>query len=148
MHSKSHDNKYTIFNDGKDLKITADIQVHDFILNNLRSTGIPILSEESVTKNIVDGYCWIVDPIDGTLNYFRGFQMACISIALWNQMQPVFGVINDIFHKSIYKGIVGKKPIAMIGPFVLLLLLKLVMQLSAQVFLVGEISQITPSTIL
>ncbi len=44
------------------------------------------------------------------MNFARGFPMACVSIALWNGMQPVLGVIKDVFSKSIFTGIVGEKP--------------------------------------
>lgn len=93
----------------KDIKTKTDLVVQDFILQALSDTGIPILAEESTLKKRFEELHWIVDPLDGTMNFVRGFPMACVSIALWNGMQPVLGVINDIFSKSIFTGIVGQK---------------------------------------
>ena len=97
-----------IINDhAKDIKIKADIDIQDFIAESLSHTKIPILGEENTTGVACDGYRWIIDPIDGTVNYYRGFPMACISIALWKGMLPIFGVIKDIYFKSMYCGFVG-----------------------------------------
>jgi fructose-1,6-bisphosphatase/inositol monophosphatase family enzyme len=93
----------------KDIKTLADLESQEFILQALSDTGIPILAEESTVKQRFEDLHWIVDPLDGTMNFSRGFPMACVSIALWNGMQPVLGVINDIFSKSIFTGIVGEK---------------------------------------
>lgn len=93
----------------KDIKTLVDLESQELILQALSDTGIPILAEESTVKQRFEELHWIVDPLDGTMNFTRGFPMACVSIALWNGMQPVLGVINDIFSKSIFTGIVGEK---------------------------------------
>ena len=38
---------------------------------------------------------WIVDPLDGTVNYANGIPFFCISIALVADGQPVVGVVHD-----------------------------------------------------
>jgi myo-inositol-1(or 4)-monophosphatase len=38
---------------------------------------------------------WIVDPLDGTINYANGIPVFCVSIALTAAGQPVVGVIHD-----------------------------------------------------
>jgi myo-inositol-1(or 4)-monophosphatase len=93
----------------KDIKIEADLVVQEFILKALSETGLPILAEESTVKQRFEELHWIVDPLDGTMNFARGFPMACVSIALWNGMQPILGMIKDVFSKSIFSGIVGDK---------------------------------------
>ena len=93
----------------KDIKTEADVFVQEFILKELSETGLPILAEESTVKQRFEELHWIVDPLDGTMNFARGFPMACVSIALWNGMQPVLGIIKDVFSKSIFTGIVGDK---------------------------------------
>ena len=93
----------------KDIKTEADLVVQEFILKALSETGIPILAEESAVQQRHENLHWIVDPLDGTMNFARGFPMACVSIALWNGMQPVLGIIKDVFSKSIFSGIVGNK---------------------------------------
>ncbi len=41
-----------------------------------------ILAEESPPSSGESGYLWVVDPLDGTTNYSRGFPFFCVSIAL------------------------------------------------------------------
>ncbi len=38
---------------------------------------------------------WIVDPLDGTLNFIQGFPQWCVSIALWDAAGPAVGVVWD-----------------------------------------------------
>jgi myo-inositol-1(or 4)-monophosphatase len=41
------------------------------------------------------GPMWIVDPIDGTINFVHGVRYWCISIAFWDGTQPTVGVVYD-----------------------------------------------------
>jgi fructose-1,6-bisphosphatase/inositol monophosphatase family enzyme len=41
------------------------------------------------------GRVWIVDPLDGTINYANGIPFFCVSIALVEDGRPVVGVIHD-----------------------------------------------------
>ena len=38
---------------------------------------------------------WIVDPLDGTLNFVQGFPQWCVSVALWDAEGPAAGVVWD-----------------------------------------------------
>lgn len=38
---------------------------------------------------------WIVDPLDGTLNFVQGFPHWCVSVALWDAEGPVTGCVLD-----------------------------------------------------
>ncbi len=54
-------------------EIIARLSAHD--------SRIPILAEESVRKGIVDAErLWVVDPLDGTLNFSRGLPFYCVLI--------------------------------------------------------------------
>jgi len=54
-------------------EIISRLSAHD--------SGIPILAEESVRKGIVDAErLWVVDPLDGTLNFSRGLPFYCVLI--------------------------------------------------------------------
>lgn len=94
---------------GRDVKLEADCDSEKIIIDVLNTTGIPILSEEVglVASSQETTLRWIVDPLDGTVNYFEGLPICCVSIALWENEHPVLGVIYDFVHKNIYKGIVG-----------------------------------------
>ena len=41
------------------------------------------------------GRAWVVDPLDGTINYANGIPFFCVSIALIEAGRPVVGVIHD-----------------------------------------------------
>ena len=98
-----------ISSDGKDIKTQADISINDFLINFLSKadSAIPILSEEGLSNNlIIPNLCWIIDPLDGTYNFTRKFPHAAVSICLWENEEPIIGVIGDIFTGSIYFRIV------------------------------------------
>ena len=93
----------------KDIKTQADVAAQALILSHLEPTGIPVLAEEDDVKALDLAHpVWLVDPLDGTLNFTRGFAMAAVSIALWDNGQPVLGVVQDIFHGRAYTGVVGE----------------------------------------
>lgn len=93
----------------KDIKTQADVAAQALILSHLESTGIPVLAEEGDGKTLDLAHpVWLIDPLDGTLNFTRGFAMAAVSIGLWDKGQPVLGVVQDIFHGQAYAGVVDK----------------------------------------
>ena len=57
--------------------------------------GHDILTEETVTENIGSDWLWLVDPLDGTVNFAHGFPHFCISIALMNTNNLVAGIVYD-----------------------------------------------------
>ena len=81
----------------KEMKSTADYELEKIILAYLVPTGIPILSEEigELKGFDNDGLRWVVDPLDGTVNFIRGLAPCAVSIALWLDDAPVFGVISE-----------------------------------------------------
>ena len=94
---------------GKDIKTLADVEAQHRILGILASTGIEVIAEEGEHSEIKNkSLYWLIDPLDGTLNFTRHFPMAAVSIALWENDQPVLGVIHDIFHNTVFSGIVNE----------------------------------------
>lgn len=94
---------------GKDIKLSSDKESEAIILDCLQASGIPVLSEECGFKGEKGEYCWIVDPIDGTQNYFRGMdELVCVSIALWKDGKPVLGVVNRFDVGEVFHGVVGQ----------------------------------------
>jgi len=97
--------------DGKDLKLEADVLAEGRILDRLRaSSPYPILSEESGANPgfSEEAEFWVVDPLDGTLNYGRHLPLTCVSIALWRGDQPVLGVVYDFERGELFSGRVGE----------------------------------------
>jgi myo-inositol-1(or 4)-monophosphatase len=110
---------------GKDIKTEADQAAESVVLDAIRPTGLAILSEESgmdqkagnrgqesgvSPSSILDSPSplWIIDPLDGTFNFTRGFPACCVAIGLWAENQPVLGVIYDFVSDKMYSGIVGE----------------------------------------
>lgn len=96
--------------DGKDIKLELDKKSEMMIISSLQKEfNYPILSEEvGVTKQIEkDKPYWIIDPIDGTMNFSRNNPSSCVSIALWIQNNPILGVIYDFNRDELFSGMVG-----------------------------------------
>jgi myo-inositol-1(or 4)-monophosphatase len=90
----------------KEIKSLADSVLDRDIIKELKKTSIPILSEESgyVGTQIDSPYQFIVDPLDGTFNFVKGLGACAISIALWKNDTPIFGVIYSIVDQQLYFG--------------------------------------------
>jgi len=62
-----------------------------------------ILAEEGVFEN--SNNLWIIDPIDGTINYIHGLPNFAISIAYFEHEKPVFGLVYSPTLNEIFVGI-------------------------------------------
>ena len=58
-----------------------------------RLEGMLFLAEESGGNHDLTPMTWVVDPIDGTVNYAHGIPIYCVSIAVVADNEPVVGVI-------------------------------------------------------
>ena len=95
----------------RDVKLDADRAAEELIVKTLQvSTAFPILTEEMgwIGKAAVEDFRWIVDPLDGTVNFLRGIPLSCVSVALWKDNEPVLGVIHDFARQEVFYGIAGE----------------------------------------
>lgn len=95
----------------RDVKIEADHKLHHFIKEEIQKySPLSILSEEDVLHldltNFQD-YFWILDPIDGSVNFSRNIPLSCISLALWKGTEAVLGVVYDFNRNELFSGVVG-----------------------------------------
>ena len=60
-----------------------------------------ILAEESGASGKSDKV-WVIDPLDGTHNYLRGFPHFCVSIGFLDHGDPVHGVIYDPLRDELF----------------------------------------------
>ena len=90
----------------KEMKASVDTALEHLIIEALGETSYPILSEEAgeVGELIDGGKYWIVDPLDGTVNFIRDIGPCAISIALWDKNEPVFGVVAEYPSGKIFWG--------------------------------------------
>ena len=85
---------------GKDIKLELDRLTEKIIHDELKDTNIPFFGEEFGGLN--SGLRWVVDPIDGTANYFRGLDECCVSIALMEGNEALIGVIYNFNNNQMY----------------------------------------------
>ena len=58
----------------------------------------------AVAETVRSGRVWIVDPLDGTVNYANGIPFFCVSIALVAEGRPVVGVVYDPTRDETFAG--------------------------------------------
>lgn len=61
-----------------------------------------ILGEEGGLQGNSGRYMWVIDPLDGTSNYLRGFPHYCVSIALVENGEPLDAVIFDPLRNELF----------------------------------------------
>ena len=75
----------------------ADKRAHEIIINTLKSTGYPVLSEEGKSIEYEERSqwekFWMVDPLDGTKEFVKRNGEFTVNIALIENNTPVMGVI-------------------------------------------------------
>ena len=68
-----------------------------------------ILAEEGGESPRRDSpFRWLVDPLDGTVNFAHGFPAFCVSIGLEVEGRIVLGVVYDPLHRELFEAEVGK----------------------------------------
>lgn len=67
-----------------------------------------VLSEEMGKIETNSDYKWIVDPIDGTVNYANGIPICCVSIAVEYQGAIVLGAVFNPFFNELFVAEKGK----------------------------------------
>ena len=84
MRDNWHNPKRVKLDDAHDIKLELDVRCQKLIEKILRAAypEIPLLGEEGDSGDVTAEYRWVVDPIDGTVNYFYGMPHAAVSIAL------------------------------------------------------------------
>jgi myo-inositol-1(or 4)-monophosphatase len=61
-----------------------------------------ILGEEGGSYETASEYKWIIDPLDGTLNYTHGFPLFCVSIGIMHKDDLLAGVVYDPNTDELY----------------------------------------------
>jgi myo-inositol-1(or 4)-monophosphatase len=133
MRDNWHKPKRVNFSGAHDIKLDLDVRCQKLIEKILRAAfpEIPLLGEEGDSGDMNAEFRWVVDPIDGTVNYFFGMPHACVSIALQKAVQSrkskvegkkfptldprpstfdtILGVIYDPFTDELWTATVGGK---------------------------------------
>jgi myo-inositol-1(or 4)-monophosphatase len=104
------------FKSAKDVVTEVDHLSERLIIEAIRATypGDGILAEESGDHASGAGHeptagvgrAWVIDPIDGTINYANRIPFFCVSIALIDAGRPMVGVIHDPVRRETFSATV------------------------------------------
>jgi len=89
----------------KDFVTNADKKVEQALIKELSKKKYSIISEEvgSIIKENNNDF-WIIDPIDGTINFLHGIPHFCISLAFASNNEIISGVIFDPIKNEMFYG--------------------------------------------
>ena len=95
--ARLHDAHKIEYKGAINLVTEVDRECEDLIVGELsrRFPGDDMLAEEGSGGRSASGRRWIIDPLDGTVNYAHGFPFFCVSIALEEDGELAAGVIFD-----------------------------------------------------
>src|SRR5271169_6380872 len=87
-----------------DIKLELDVRAQELITKFLLEEfpNHSILGEEGDVENTSTEFEWVIDPIDGTVNYFYGIPHFCISIALRHKGKIIVAVILDPIRNELW----------------------------------------------
>jgi myo-inositol-1(or 4)-monophosphatase len=87
-----------------DIKLEVDVLAQNLIGEMLlgRFPEHALYGEEGIVGDQESDYQWVVDPLDGTVNYFYGIPHFCVSIALRRQREIILGVIFDPMRDELW----------------------------------------------
>jgi len=100
------------YKSARDIVTEVDHLSEELIIAAIRdhSRGDGILAEESGAQSAAggaaptsgEGRVWIIDPVDGTINYANGIPFFCVSLALAVDGRPAVGVVLDPTRAEVF----------------------------------------------
>lgn len=88
----------------------TDYKVQEFLKKELLSVfpSAGFYAEEQENSPLPDSFVFVVDPIDGTINFMRDRKCSVISVALLEYKRPVLGVVYNPFTDEMFTAEKGK----------------------------------------
>src|SRR5437588_8424520 len=95
-----------------DIKLEIDVRTQTLITDLLlaKFPEHALYGEEGIVGDQESDYQWVVDPLDGTVNFFYGIPHFCVSIALRFKGEIMVGVIYDPIREEMWTGQKGEAP--------------------------------------
>ena len=89
-----------------DLVTNADLKSEDILIKAITKyfPDDGIISEESDEVVSTNGRSWLIDPLDGTVNYANNIPQVAITLTLLMNKAPVQTYVYDIFQEDLYEG--------------------------------------------
>lgn len=96
-----------------DIKLEVDVLAQNLITEILleRFPAHALYGEEGIVGDQSSDHQWVVDPLDGTVNFFYGIPHFCVSIALRLRGEIVVGVIYDPMREELWSAEKGQTPL-------------------------------------
>jgi myo-inositol-1(or 4)-monophosphatase len=96
-----------------DVVTEVDGLSEELIISTIRAAfpNDAVLAEESGHSRIIGAHTdrlWVVDPLDGTVNYANGIPVFCVSIGLAVGGRPVVGVVYDPLRDELFSAVAGR----------------------------------------
>ncbi len=64
--------------------------------------------EEHLVTDVTVGDCFIIDPIDGTTNFVKGYNRSAISVAMLRNGKPALGIVYNPYTDEYYAALTGQ----------------------------------------
>jgi myo-inositol-1(or 4)-monophosphatase len=95
-----------------DIKLEIDVRAQELITQMLLQEfpQHALYGEEGIVGDQSSEHQWVVDPLDGTVNYFYRIPHFCVSIALRFKGEIIVGVIYDPMRQEMWSGQEGQNP--------------------------------------
>ena len=95
-----------------DIKLEIDVRTQELITQLLlgQFPDHALYGEEGIVGDQGSEHQWIVDPLDGTVNFYYRIPHFCVSIALRRGGEIIVGVIYDPIRNEMWSGRRGEKP--------------------------------------
>lgn len=87
----------------------ADLAAQKFLTQGLAPLlpGAHFFAEEQKENRLSPGFNWIIDPIDGTTNFMRGYRPWAISVGLVEDGRGVLGLVYDLGADEFFSAVRG-----------------------------------------
>ena len=99
------DQKSGVFDFATQMDLASEALIIEKISKARPNDGF--LGEEGSSKESTSGFTWVIDPIDGTVNYLYGLPGWCVSIAVRDEKEFVAGVVYSPATNSLWKASKG-----------------------------------------
>jgi myo-inositol-1(or 4)-monophosphatase len=108
LHRSQHVNAFA----AHDIKLAVDVQIQEVITRQLlkQFPEHALYGEEGIVGDQSSEHQWVVDPLDGTVNYFYQIPHFCVSIALRFKGEIIVGVVYDPMRNEMWSAQKGEKP--------------------------------------
>jgi myo-inositol-1(or 4)-monophosphatase len=92
-----------------DIVTDADRASEEVILEALRREfpGHDVMSEETPFEAAGSEYLWLIDPLDGTVNFAHGFPVFSVSMALTRRGEILAGMVFDPLRDECFSAALG-----------------------------------------